>query len=203
MGLAYGTYLSANNWYQHDSYSTMFLLSSTRLVSFPPPAQLPPLCYYAAALVYKYLVSHWLHPVSEKTRSFISTYTVPGFHLHIPIAGFLSTGHIPLHFVVNLFIWFRWVNTEPRDHTSFSFFLGLKFIFLITIAEISPGIGSKIIFSRSALRFLSFFTWPSTEQFMISNITSRRATYQLSMSVEVTGTKTLWWQEVYKAQIWL
>lgn len=107
MGFAYGTHLSANNWYQHDSYSTTFLLSSTCLVSFPPPAQLPPLCYYAVVLVYKYLVSRWLHPVSEMTRSFFSTYTVPCFHLHIPFADFLSTGQIPLHFVVQIFTWFR------------------------------------------------------------------------------------------------
>lgn len=155
MGFAYGTHLRANNWYQHDSYS-MFLLSSTRLVSLPPPAQLPPLRYYAVVLVYKYLVSHWLHPVCEMTCSFFSTYTAPCFHLHIPFADFLSTGHIPLHFIVKLFTWFRpLVNTEPL---SLYFFLSLNFIFLIIIAEISPGIELKIIFSRSALRSLSLFS---------------------------------------------
>lgn len=96
-----------------------------------------------------------------------------------------------------------WVNTEPWNHTSLYFSLSLKFIFLIITAKTSPGIGLKIIFSRSVFRFLSLFTWPITEQFMIINITGRRATYQLSMSVEVTGRKMLWWQEVYKAQIWL
>lgn len=82
---------------------TWFLLHHVPLVlrssSFiSPPAQLPPLCYYAVVLVYKYLVSHWLHPVSDMTRSFFSTYAVPCFHLHIPFADFLPTGHIPLHF---------------------------------------------------------------------------------------------------------
>lgn len=96
------------------------------------------------------------------------------------------------------------VNTEPQGHTRLYFSLSLKFIFLIIIAKISPGIGLKIIFSMSVLRFFYpfFFTWPTTEQFMINNITGRRATYQFSASVEVTGRKTLWWQEVYKAQIW-
>lgn len=179
MGFAYGTHLSANNWYQHDSYSTTFLLSSTCLVSFPPPAQLPPLCYYAVVLVYKYLVSRWLHPVSEMTRSFFSTYTVPCFHLIFPLLTFCPLVRflciLLYRYSLDLGSW--WVNTEPWDHTSLYFSLSLKFIFLIVIAKTSPGIGLKIIFSRSVFRFLSLLTWPITEQFMIINITGRRATY--------------------------
>ena len=66
----------------HDSYCAMFLLCPPRLVSFPLPSQLPLLCYQATVLVYKYLVSHWPHPVSEMMCSSFSTYTVPCFHLH-------------------------------------------------------------------------------------------------------------------------
>lgn len=182
----------------------MFLLSSTCLVSFPHQLSFL-LC---VTMLWCWCINIWF--LTDYTQS-LTWHVVSSVPMLFPvfICIFPLLTFCPLviflciffcSYLLDLGSW--WVNTEPQDHTSLYFFLSLKFTFLIIITEISPGIGLMIIFIGQPLDFNLFFTWLTTEQLMISNITGRRATYQLSMSVEVTGRKTLLWQEVYKAQIW-
>lgn len=126
----------------HDSYSAMFPLCPPRLVSFPLPSQLPPLCYQATALVYKYLVSHWPHPVSEMRCSSFSTYTVPCFHLHDSLCCLSVYWSYSFVFCCILYLIYtlgeQILSLEVSPYL-LPLFFGLKFVCLIIIAEISPG----------------------------------------------------------------
>lgn len=126
----------------------MFLLFPCRLVSFPLPSQVPPLCCQAAVLVYKYLISHWPHPVSQMRCSSFCTYTVPYFNLHSwlllpscnPVMRLLHGFLVFLFILVFILLVSKKLSLENIQvllHL-LPLLLILEFYCLITTAEISP-----------------------------------------------------------------
>lgn len=126
----------------------MFLLFPCRLVSFPLPSQVPPLRCQAAVLLYKYLISHWPHPVSQMRCSSFCTYTVPYFNPHSWL--FLPSSYTVMRLLCGFLVFllillFILLVSKKLCLENIQVFrlllpllLILKFFCCITIAEISP-----------------------------------------------------------------